>query len=141
MISYFGRAEYAYKDKYNFSASLRADGSSIFGADTKWGTFWSLGASWRINQEDFLKDIEWIDNLKLRLSYGTSGNKSGLARYASLGLWTTSADYLYGSNIGVGHDQLVNALLGWEKQGMFNVGVDFSFWNRFYGKYSANYRY
>ena len=133
LISYFGRAEYAYKDKYNFSASLRADGSSIFGADTKWGTFWSLGASWRINQEDFLKDIEWIDNLKLRLSYGTSGNKSGLARYASLGLWTTSADYLYGSNIGVGHDQLVNALLGWEKQGMFNVGVDFSFWNRFYG--------
>lgn len=86
LISYFGRAEYAYKDKYNFSASLRADGSSIFGADTKWGTFWSLGASWRINQEDFLKDIEWIDNLKLRLSYGTSGNKSGLARYASLGL-------------------------------------------------------
>lgn len=133
LISYFGRAEYAYKDKYNFSASLRADGSSIFGADTKWGTFWSLGASWRINQEDFLKDIEWIDNLKLRLSYGTSGNKSGLARYASLGLWTTSADYLYGSNIGVGHEQLVNALLGWEKQGMFNVGVDFSFWNRFYG--------
>lgn len=133
LISYFGRAEYAYKDKYNFSASLRADGSSIFGADTKWGTFWSLGASWRINQEDFLKDIEWIDNLKLRLSYGTSGNKSRLARYASLGLWTTSADYLYGSNIGVGHDQLVNALLGWEKQGMFNVGVDFSFWNRFYG--------
>lgn len=133
LISYFGRAEYAYKDKYNFSASLRADGSSIFGADTKWGTFWSLGASWRINQEDFLKDIEWIDNLKLRLSYGTSGNKSGLARYASLGLWTTSADYLYGSNIGVGHDQLVNALLGWEKQGMFNVGVDFSFWNRFNG--------
>ena len=50
--------------------------------------------------------------------------KSGLARYASLGLWTTSADYLYGSNIGVGHEQLVNALLGWEKQGMFNVGVD-----------------
>lgn len=133
LISSLGRAEYAYKDKYNFSASLRADGSSIFGADTKWGTFWSLGASWRINQEDFLKDIEWIDNLKLRLSYGTSGNKSGLARYASLGLWTTSADYLYGSNIGVGHDQLVNALLGWEKQGMFNVGVDFSFWNRFYG--------
>lgn len=133
LISYFGRAEYAYKNKYNFSASLRADGSSIFGADTKWGTFWSLGASWRINQEDFLKDIEWIDNLKLRLSYGTSGNKSGLARYASLGLWTTSADYLYGSNIGVGHEQLVNALLGWEKQGMFNVGVDFSFWNRFYG--------
>lgn len=133
LISYFGRAEYAYKDKYNASVSLRTDGSSIFGADTKWGTFWSVGASWRINQEDFLKDVSWVDNLKLRLSYGTSGNKSGLARYASLGLWTSSSDYLYGNNAGIGHTQLANALLGWEKQGMFNVGVDFSFWNRFYG--------
>ena len=133
LISYFGRAEYSFKDKYNFSASLRADGSSIFGSDTKWGTFWSLGASWRINQEDFLKDVGWVDNLKLRLSYGTSGNKNGLARYASLGLWTTGSDYLYGSNVGVGHSQLANALLGWEKQGMFNLGIDFSFWGRFYG--------
>jgi hypothetical protein len=119
---------------------LRSDGSSIFGADTKWGTFWSAGASWRLKQEDFLKDIEQIDNLKLRLSYGTSGNKSGLerltndlVRYASQGLWTVSADYLYGPNAGAGHTQLANALLSWEKQAMFNVGVDFSFLNRFYG--------
>lgn len=133
LISYFGRAEYSFKDKYNFSASLRTDGSSIFGSDTKWGTFWSVGASWRINQEDFLKDVNWIDNLKLRLSYGTSGNKNGLERYASLGLWTTGSDYLYGENVGVGHTQLANDLLGWEKQGMFNVGIDFSFWRRFYG--------
>ena len=103
LISYFGRAEYALGDRYNFSASLRSDGSSIFGKDTKWGTFWSLGASWRIKQEEFMKDVEWVDNLKLRLSYGTSGNKNGLARYASLGLWTTKADYLYGSNAGIGH--------------------------------------
>ncbi|MDR1646139.1 MAG: TonB-dependent receptor [Tannerellaceae bacterium] len=140
LISYFGRAEYAYSEKYNFSGSLRTDGSSIFGADTKWGTFWSTGASWRLNQEDFIKDIEAVDNLKLRFSYGTSGNKSGLAtlskdlvRYASLGLWTVSADYLYGPNAGAGHTQLANALLSWEKQAMFNVGVDFSFLNRFYG--------
>jgi hypothetical protein len=140
LISYFGRAEYAYADKYNLSASLRTDGSSIFGADTKWGTFWSAGASWRIKQEGFLQDAESIDNLKLRLSYGTSGNKSGLerltsdlVRYASLGLWTVSADYLYGSNAGAGHTQLANALLSWEKQAMFNVGVDFSFLNRVYG--------
>lgn len=133
LISYFGRAEYSLKDKYNFSASLRTDGSSIFGSDTKWGTFWSLGASWRINQEDFLKDVSWVDNLKLRLSYGTSGNKNGLERYASLGLWTSGSDYLYGGNVGVGHTQLANDLLGWEKQGMFNVGIDFTFWRRFYG--------
>jgi TonB-linked SusC/RagA family outer membrane protein len=140
LISYFGRVEYAYSDKYNLSASLRTDGSSIFGTDTKWGTFWSAGASWRLKQENFFKDIEAIDNLKLRLSYGTSGNKSGLerlsrdlVRYASLGLWTASADYLYGNNAGTGHTQLANVLLSWEKQAMFNVGVDFSFLNRFYG--------
>jgi TonB-linked SusC/RagA family outer membrane protein len=140
LISYFGRVEYAYADKYNLSTSLRTDGSSIFGADTKWGTFWSVGASWRVNQESFLKDIDAIDNLKLRLSYGTSGNKSGLerlsndlVRYASLGLWTVSSDYLYGNNAGAGHTQLANALLSWEKQDMFNAGVDFSFQNRFYG--------
>ncbi|MDR0537620.1 MAG: TonB-dependent receptor [Tannerellaceae bacterium] len=140
LISYLGRLEYAYADKYNLSASLRSDGSSIFGSGTKWGTFWSAGASWRINQEDFLKDNETIDNLKLRLSYGTSGNKSGLerlsndlVRYAHLGLWTVSSDYMYGNNAGAGHTQLANALLSWEKQAMFNVGLDFSFFKRFYG--------
>lgn len=135
LISYFGRVEYAFEDRYNLSASLRTDGSSVFGADTKWGTFWSAGASWRIKQENFLKDVEWIDNLKLRLSYGTSGNKNGLARYASLGLWEASSDYKYSTSTGSAHTQLANALLSWEKQGMFNVGVDFGFWNRFYGSF------
>jgi TonB-linked SusC/RagA family outer membrane protein len=140
LISYFGRAEYAYADRYNLSTSIRTDGSSIFGADTKWGTFWSAGASWRIAQEGFLSDADYLDNLKLRLSYGTSGNKSGLerltndlVRYASLGLWTVSSDYLYGNNAGAVHSQLANAMLGWEKQKMFNVGIDFSFLGRFYG--------
>jgi len=133
LISYFGRVEYAYSDKYNASASLRTDGSSIFGADTKWGTFWSTGLSWRIKQEEFLKDIESIDNLKLRVTYGTSGNKNGLATYQALGLWEAGADYLYGPYLGTGHKQLANSLLSWEKQGMFNVGLDYSFLNRIYG--------
>lgn len=140
LISYFGRVEYAFADRYNFSASLRSDGSSVFGSETKWGTFWSVGASWRLNQESFMQDQDWIDNLKLRLSYGTSGNKNGLARYASLGLWEANADYKYGNTIGVGHTQLVNALLSWEKQGMFNVGVDFGFWNRIYGSLDYFYK-
>lgn len=133
LISYFGRAEYSFADKYNVSASLRSDGSSVFGADTKWGTFWSAGFSWRMKQEAFLKDVEWIDNLKLRLSYGTSGNKGGLERYQSLGLWTVGADYKYDVNNGAWLTQLANTNLGWEKQKMFNIGVDFSLWNRFYG--------
>ena len=133
LISYFGRGEYSYNDKYNASFSIRRDGSSVFGADTKWGSFWSAGFSWRLKQEDFLKDVEWIDNLKLRLSYGTSGNKGGLERYQSLGLWKVSADYKYDVYNGAWLTQLANTNLGWEKQKMLNVGVDFSFWNRFYG--------
>ena len=133
LISYFGRVEYSFDDKYNFSASIRTDGSSVFGVDTKWGTFYSLGGSWRLNQENFLKDVEYLDNLKLRASYGTSGNKNGLGRYAALGLWTASSDFIYGTGAGIGPSQLVNALLSWEKQAMFNVGVDFGFMNRIYG--------
>lgn len=133
LISYLGRIEYAYEDKYNVSASLRSDGSSVFGLENKWGTFWSTGISWKINKENFLNDLTYLDNLKLRISYGKSGNKGGLSRYASLGLWTASADYLYGNNTGVGHAQLANPALSWEKQGMFNAGLDFGFQRRIYG--------
>lgn len=134
MISYFGRAEYSFADRYNFSASLRSDGSSVFGDNNKWGTFWSIGANWRINQENFMKDRTAVDDLKIRASYGTSGNKAGLKRYSSLGLWEAKADYKYGTGTGVGHTQLANANLGWEKQSMFNIGVDFGFWNRLFGR-------
>lgn len=133
LISYLGRVEYTFDDRYNFSFSLRSDGSSVFGTDNKWGTFWSVGASWRLEQERFLKEVPWIDQLKLRLSYGTSGNNQGLGRYQSLGLWSTGADYIYGTASGTGHTQLANPYLRWEKQEMFNVGVDYRFLNRFYG--------
>lgn len=133
LISYLGRVEYTFDDRYNFSFSLRSDGSSVFGTDNKWGTFWSVGASWRLEQERFLKEVSWIDQLKLRLSYGTSGNNQGLGRYQSLGLWSTGADYIYGTASGTGHTQLANPYLRWEKQAMFNVGVDYRFLNRFYG--------
>ena len=141
LISYFGRAEYAYADKYNVSLSLRTDGSSVFGDDKKWGTFWSAGFSWRLKQEDFLKDVNWLDQLKLRLSYGTSGNKSGLGsntlagggRYAAQGLWTVDADYKYYGNSGSILTQLANKNLSWESQKMLNIGVDFGFWNKIYG--------
>ncbi len=134
MISYLGRAEYSYTDRYNLSASIRTDGSSVFGSANKWGIFWSAGASWRISQESFMQNTDWVDNLKLRLSYGTSGNKAGIGRYAALGLWSASSKYLYGDNAGIGHEQFANALLSWEKQNMFNVGLDFSLWDsRIYG--------
>jgi TonB-linked SusC/RagA family outer membrane protein len=140
MISYFGRAEYAYDDKYNLSASLRTDGSSVFGENKHWGTFWSVGGSWRIFKENFMKNLTWIDNLKLRVSYGTSGNKNGMEPYQSKGLFQLDADYKYGSDAGVVLYQLENLNLSWEKQRMFNVGVDFSFWNRFYGSIDYFYK-
>jgi TonB-linked SusC/RagA family outer membrane protein len=129
LMSYFGRAEYTLMDRYNFSASLRRDGSSIFGADYKWGTFWSLGASWQMEKESFIKDAGWIDALKFRISYGTSGNNQGINSYASLGLWASGSDYIYGTSGGLGHSQLVNNNLHWESQGMFNVGFDYSLFN------------
>ena len=134
LISYLGHAEYNYDEKYFASASFRRDGSSVFGADNKWGNFFSVGASWRAKQEDFLKDVDWLSDLKLRASYGTSGNNAGLGRYQSLGLWVASNSYQYGNNAGLGHESLSNSELGWEKQKMFNVGVDFGFFkNRLTG--------
>jgi len=129
LMSWLGHAEYSYDAKYFASASFRRDGSSVFGADNKWGNFFSVGASWRAKQEDFLQDIDWISDLKLRMSYGTSGNNAGLSRYQSLGLWTADSSYQYGDNSGLGHTSLANPALGWEKQKMFNVGVDFGFLN------------
>lgn len=134
LISWLGHAEYNYAEKYFASASFRRDGSSVFGADNKWGNFFSVGASWRAKQEDFLKDVDWLSDLKLRVSYGTSGNNAGLGRYQALGLWVASDNYQYGYNSGMAHDSLSNPDLGWEKQKMFNVGVDFAFFhNRFSG--------
>ena len=127
LMSYLGHAEYNYDEKYFLSASFRRDGSSVFGADRKWGNFFSVGASWRLIKEDFIRSADWISDLKLRASYGTSGNNAGLGRYQSLGLWVAANNYQYGNNAGLGHESLSNAELGWEKQKMLNIGLDFGF--------------
>ena len=129
LMSWLGHAEYNYAEKYFVSGSFRRDGSSVFGADRKWGNFFSVGASWRIAQEDFIKDLGWVDDLKFRVSYGTSGNNAGVGRYQSLGLWTADAGYQYGYNSGLGHTSLSNSNLGWEKQKMLNIGLDFGVLN------------
>lgn len=76
MLSYFGRLNYDYQNKYFASFSIRSDGSSRFAPGHRYGTFWSVGLNWRISEENFMKDITWLDDLKLRASYGTSGNKN-----------------------------------------------------------------
>ena len=134
LISYLGHAEYNFAEKYFLSGSFRRDGSSVFGADRKFGNFFSVGASWRMKQEGFLQGVDWISDLKLRASYGTSGNDAGIGRYQSLGLWIANSSYQYGNVSGLGHESFSNPDLGWEKQRMLNVGLDFGFFkNRLTG--------
>lgn len=134
LLSEIAHVEYDYRNKYYLSGSFRRDGSSVFGENNKWGNFYSVGASWRIDQENFLKRVKWINALKLRVSYGTSGNNLGVDRYQSLGLWSAGSNYNYGSYPGFAHTQFANPDLGWEKQAMFNVGLDYElFNNKIYG--------
>lgn len=137
MISYYGRVNYSYKSKYLLQATVRRDGSSAFGVNNRWGTFPSVSASWRIIEEDFMKDQNVFDDLKLRVGYGVSGNSLGFdafyARqvYGSTGWFTPSA----GGNYRVlGATRNANPDLKWEKTGMLNVGLDFGFFkNRLTG--------
>lgn len=125
--SEFGIGDINYKDRYVFSASFRRDGSSVFGADHKYGNFYSVGGTWNINEENFLKDSKTFSLLKLRSSYGQTGNQQGF------GFYTPLATYGYGNNYagqpGSGPNNVGNPNLSWEKNAIFNVGVDFGIIN------------
>lgn len=131
LLSFFGRAEYDYDNKYYISGSLRSDGSSRFSKTTRWGTFWSVGASWRISNENFLKSAKWIDNLKIKASYGAVGNDGLSTWYAYQGLYSTGYDDF--GKAGVMISRLPNESLKWETNLQFNAGVEFTFWNRISG--------
>ncbi len=131
LLSWFSRAEYDYAHKYYASASVRADGSSKFSKASRWGTFWSVGASWRINNEDFMKDVRWIDNLKLKVSYGAVGNDNLSSWYCYQGLYAAGYNDL--SNAGVVISRLPNDTLKWETNLQFNTGIDFSLFRRLSG--------
>lgn len=118
---------YEYDGKLNLSASYRVDGSSRFGEDAKFGHFYSFGAGWTVSQSSFMPQIDWLNHLRLRASYGTSGN-SAIGNFASLGLY--SSGFNYGGTPGVGMTQLANPALGWEKQGMMNLGTEFTVLDR-----------
>jgi TonB-linked SusC/RagA family outer membrane protein len=125
LLSYFGRIQYSFNDKYLFSASIRRDGSSKFGASTKWGTFPSLSAGWRISEEDFLKNAtNLFSDLKLRASWGLAGN-NGIGDYASIGLLQGS-NYSFGGVTASGQStsNFPNPNLRWEKSETINVGID-----------------
>ena len=131
LLSFFSRAEYDYDNKYYVSASLRTDGSSKFAKSSRWGTFWSVGASWRLTQEEFMKDLTWLDNLKLRASYGAVGNDGLSSWYCYQGLYATGYNNV--GNAGVLISRLANEGLKWETNLQTTIGVDFSLLNRVSG--------
>lgn len=124
------RAAYTYDNKYIFTGTVRRDGFSGFGANNKYGVFPSAAIAWRINEEDFFKDnINWVDNLKLRLSYGQNGNRT-VGRYQTLAKMGTGNGYLFGDGASAEQMQwlssLANADLKWETTNTFNIAADFS---------------
>ncbi len=127
LIAFFGRAMYNYKEKYLVSASARYEGSSRFGANNKWGMFPSVSLGWRINEEGFMQDVDWIDELKLRAGYGVTGNQE-ISNYQSLARLSSSGKFYYNGQWinSYGPASNANEDLKWEKKSEFNVGLDFS---------------
>lgn len=129
LLSWLGRVQYSYDGKYLFSASIRRDGSSRFGANTKWGVFPSASVGWRISEENFMKDIGFINDLKLRASWGKAGNYN-ITNYGSLPLL---GNYNYILNnvqaIGQAPSGVPNPDLSWEKSNTIDGGLDITVWN------------
>ena len=129
MLSYFGILDYNYDSRYYLQASVREDGSSLFGQDNQWGLFWSVGLSWNAHNEKFMKDLTWLNVAKLRVSYGVNGNNN-IAAYQQFGTYTSSS---YNGLTGLRPSTPANTKLSWEKNYSWNVGIDFRFLKRFSG--------
>lgn len=142
MESYLGRASYVFDDRYYAEASLRHDGSSKFKkAENRWGTFWSLGGGWRITGESFMEGTKgWLDNLKLRASYGVIGNQNGIGNYSGYLTWGYGATYAQTTagngipaSLTLSQGSFPNDELTWENTHTFDAGLDFSLFKRVYG--------
>jgi TonB-linked SusC/RagA family outer membrane protein len=127
LLSYLGKVEYSYDNKYYASASYRRDGSSRFSASSRWGSFFSAGASWRISKEKFLESTQnWLNNLSIKASYGNTGNDNLSSYYAYQGTYSSLNMY---STAGVTANTIATPNLKWEKNQQFNTGIDFSIFN------------
>jgi len=124
--SWFGQLKYNFEDKYLLSASFRADGSSKFGKNNQYGFFPSGSVGWRISEEAFMENVDWINELKLRTSYGLTGN-DGIPDFSSIGLF--AGGYNYNMEAGIAPIQLPNPDLKWETTAQFNIGTDFTIFN------------
>ena len=131
LMSYFARVNYSYKDRYLFEANLRADASSRFHKDNRWGIFPSFSAGWRVNQEEFMKDIHWINNLKVRASWGQLGNINNVGQYDYFSTYEQGDNYNFEDTVvnGIIEAKPANVGLGWETVTVTNIGVDFDIFN------------
>lgn len=130
LLSYLGRINLTFLDKYLITASLRADGSSKFGKGNRWGYFPSASVAWRMEQEEFLKEVDWLNQLKVRVSYGVTGNQS-IDPYSTFSMYGSDGNYHYGNGNGEQESvlqitNLPNDGLTWEKTASWNAGLDFS---------------
>lgn len=124
--SFLSRFNYNYDDRYYLSASLRSDASSRFHKDHHTGIFWSLGANWRVSKEAFMKDVDWIHNLSVKVSYGEQGNDNLGTYYAWQSLY--DLEYANGNNIGAIIASLENREVTWEKNSNLNAGFEAALW-------------
>ena len=132
LLSLLGRVNYSFADKYLLTATLRRDGSSRFGMNQKWGMFPSLSAGWRISEESFLQSADWLSDLKLRTSFGYTGNNL-IGNYEHVGLLSIQ-NYVFGVNGGIlvnglGPSSVSNNDLSWEKNRQFDVGLEVGLWS------------
>lgn len=136
LISYLARINYNFDNRYLLTATVRRDGSSRFGADNRWGVFPSVSLGWRLSEENFMKDVSWISELRLRTSYGLTGNNF-ITNYGSIGL-TGPENYPFGSgsgtvNTGIRLTNIPNSRLGWERNKQLDIGLEFGLLDdRFY---------
>ncbi|PST82597.1 SusC/RagA family TonB-linked outer membrane protein [Pedobacter yulinensis] len=128
LISFYGRINYDLDNKYLFQASLRRDGSSAFGLNNRWGYFPSASAAWRISEENFMKNAAFVEDLKVRVGYGVTGNSLGFDAFTRFSLYAPVERFYYDGRYinAVGPFQNENPDLKWERTAMTNVGVDFS---------------
>ena len=130
-VGYFGRASYSFDDTYYLTASYRRDGSSVFGVQRKWGNFWSVSTVWRLTKESFMESVDFLDDLKLKFSWGKNGNQ-GISPYGTLSRVNVGSKgglfYPFGNtgvpSYGIAQSNIGNSLLGWETTKSFNAGFE-----------------
>lgn len=135
LVSLYARVFYGYYNRYMITAMLRRDGSSKFGKNNKWGIFPSVSAAWGISEEAFMKDINWVNDLKLRVGYGVTGNQTGLDPYRTLELYGMKGIYYNDGSWKTAYaiSQNANPDLKWESTATMNLGLDFSLFNGRFG--------